>query len=213
LAWNLYHGRSPRPAGKSLLHEFATALAGWEWDVALLQEVPPWWPAPLAAATGAEPRIVLTSRNLGLPLRRAISSRNPDILKANGGGSNLILVRGPVLEHRTQRLTWWPERRWVHGVRLVDGSWAVNLHASTHVEAHALSDSLRALDAARKWAGGAPLLFGGDLNLHGHPELPGLLRVASNHVDHLYTEGRPAREVEVLDRGRLSDHAPVRVSF
>ena len=25
--------------------EFTAALDGWDWDVALLQEVPPWWPA------------------------------------------------------------------------------------------------------------------------------------------------------------------------
>src|SRR6478735_5326605 len=47
LSWNVYHGRSPNPAGRSLLGDFADALAGWEWDVALLQEVPPSWPAVL----------------------------------------------------------------------------------------------------------------------------------------------------------------------
>src|ERR1700754_5008040 len=57
---------------------------------------------------------------------------------------------------------------------------------------------------ARAWAAGAPLLFGGDVNLHGRPELPGMLRVGGNHVDHLYTDGRAAIRVEVLERGRLS---------
>ena len=95
LTWNLYHGRSPNPAGRSLLNEFAAMLAGWEWDVALLQEVPPWWASPLAAAAGAQERSVLTSRNWGLALRRAISERNPDLLKSNGGGANTIFVRGP----------------------------------------------------------------------------------------------------------------------
>ena len=73
---------------------------------------------------------MLTSRNFGLWLRRAISSRNPDILKSNGGGANAILVRGPIAEHRKVRLTWRPERRWAHGVRLADGSWVVNVHSS-----------------------------------------------------------------------------------
>ncbi len=99
-----------------MLDAFARALAEWEWDVALLQEVPPWWPEPLAAATDANQRHVRTSRNLGLPLRRAISERNPDILKANGGGANAILVRGAIHDHRKQRLTWWPERRYAHAV-------------------------------------------------------------------------------------------------
>ena len=48
LTWNLFHGRAvpdvPRPLGGA----FARMLAGWDWDVALLQEVPPWWPPRLA---------------------------------------------------------------------------------------------------------------------------------------------------------------------
>ena len=53
LSWNLYHGRAVPPAGRDLQAEFTAALAGWAWDVALLQECPPWWPAPLAIACGA----------------------------------------------------------------------------------------------------------------------------------------------------------------
>jgi len=209
LTWNLYHGRSPSPAGRSLLNDFAAALAGWEWDVALLQEVPPWWPPLLAMSASAQFRSVLTSRNALLPLRRAISARNPDLLKANGGGCNAILVRGEIREHRAVRLTWWPERRWAHGVRLHDGTWAVNLHASTHREEWAMRDTLR---AQRAFADAAPLLFGGDLNVR-HPVLPGLVHLAGHHVDHLFSDGRRARAAEVLERGKLSDHAPVRVSL
>ena len=44
LTWNLFHGRGvpdgPRPLGGA----FAACLREWEWDAALLQEVPPWWP-------------------------------------------------------------------------------------------------------------------------------------------------------------------------
>jgi endonuclease/exonuclease/phosphatase family metal-dependent hydrolase len=208
LTWNLYHGRSPKPAGTSLLNEFAAALSGWEWDVALLQEVPPWWPAALAHAAHAEERHVLTARNFGLPIRKAISSRNPDLLKSNGGGANAILVRGAAIEeHRTQRLTRRPEPRYAHGVRTAHG-WIVNLHASTHRDEWARRDTLRALGAFP-----APFLFGGDINLRGKPELPGLIRLGGNHVDHLYSAEKSARKVEVLDRGRLSDHPPVRVTL
>ena len=96
------------------MNEFAAALDGWEWDVALLQEVPPWWPSMLAQ--GAQWRVRLTSRNGLLAARRAVSSRNPDVLKANGGGCNAILVRqGSILSHAWRRLCVWPERRYVHG--------------------------------------------------------------------------------------------------
>ena len=49
LTWNLFHGRSVPDVPRDLLPEFAATIAGWEWDVALLQECPPWWPRPLAA--------------------------------------------------------------------------------------------------------------------------------------------------------------------
>jgi endonuclease/exonuclease/phosphatase family metal-dependent hydrolase len=214
LTWNLYHGRSVPPSGRSLLNEFSAALEVWEWDVALLQEVPPWWPPPLARATGAEQRTQLTSRNWLLPLRRWISERNPDILKSNGGGSNAILVRGrEVLEHRAERLRRWPEARWVHGVRLADG-WAVNVHSHNRPEALALADTRAAAEHALRWAAGAPLIFGGDINVRRPPELPGLVHLGGNHVDHLYSSGRPsAGPREVLDRGQLSDHPPVAVTL
>src|SRR5437868_11722044 len=126
------HGRSQPPAGHDLLDEFATALAGWEWDLALLQEVPPWWPEAFVAALGggAQYRRVLTSRNALLPLRRAVAERWPDAIKSNGGGANAILVRGDVVvQHAIRRLAIWPERRWVHGARLHHaGLWVANLH-------------------------------------------------------------------------------------
>jgi endonuclease/exonuclease/phosphatase family metal-dependent hydrolase len=208
LTWNLYHGRSPKPAGRSLLKEFSDALAGWEWDVALLQEVPPWWPPKLAQAADAQERTVLTSRNSLLPLRRLISDLNPDILKSNGGGSNAILVRGEILDDGWVELTRTPERRVAHAVRLADG-WVVNVHSSTHRDEWALRDTRRALD----WAPTPLLLFGGDVNLRHPPELPGLVRVAGNHVDHLFTTGRPGRDAAVLERGPLSDHPPVAVTI
>jgi endonuclease/exonuclease/phosphatase family metal-dependent hydrolase len=205
LTWNLYHGRASEPAGRPLLAEFCAALAGWEWDVALLQEVPPWWPPALAHACGASFADVRTSRNALPAVRRAVASRRPDLLGANGGGANAILARVPVREHRARRLTWWPERRWAHAVRLDEG-WVVNLHASTHREAWALRDTLRAFE----WAPRPVLVFGGDLNLKSL-SLPGLAHVAGNHVDHLFSS-RPG-VAEVLERGHLSDHAPVRVTL
>jgi endonuclease/exonuclease/phosphatase family metal-dependent hydrolase len=214
LTWNLYHGRSRPPAGRSLLNEFAAALDGWAWDVALLQEVPPWWPPMLARACRAQERTRLTSRNWLLPVRREISERNPDILKSNGGGANTILVRGAILDHRSVQLRRFPEGRSAHGVRLADGAWAVNVHSHNHPEPLALADTRKAIDAARQWADGAPLIFGGDVNLKRPPAFPGLVHLGGNHVDHLFTDGRPAAgRREVLERGPLSDHPPVAVTL
>jgi endonuclease/exonuclease/phosphatase family metal-dependent hydrolase len=198
-------------AGRPLAAEFAAALSSWSWDVALLQEVPPWWPSRLGAATGASARMALTSRNSLLCARRAIAARKPDLLKANGGGSNAILVRGGAIgEHRTRALTRRPERRVMHGISLAGEGWIVNLHGSLRPEQRRAS-LLTAAATALEWAAGAPLVFGGDLN-STRPAMPGLRHVAGNWVDHVFTDGRPAlSEPEVLDAGSLSDHKPVRV--
>lgn len=210
LTWNLYHGRAVPPAGRSLLGEFATVLAGWEWDVALLQEVPPWWPPALARAAGAEGwAAALTSRNLGLPLRRRLAERWPDVVKSNGGGANAILVRnGVVLEHRVRRLRAWPERRVAHGVRLASGAWAVNLHATAHSDQRTREDLATARAAALEWAGGAPVIFGGDLNVRD-PDVPGFVRAGASNVDFVWARGLAVdAPAAVLEPGPLSDHAP-----
>ena len=212
LTWNVYHGRAKPPAGRPLLDEFTQTLASWEWDVALLQEVPPWWPRVLARAAGAEYRSALTSRNSLLCLRRAIASRWPDLIKSGGGGANAILVRGPILAHARVRLSWRPERRVAHGVALADGTWVVNLHANTHPHERTLADCRRALERARAWAAGAPLVFGGDLNQRRPAPLPGLVHVAGHWVDHIFTQGMgPAGKGKVLEAGTLSDHKPLMV--
>lgn len=213
LSWNIFHGRARPAAGRPLAAEFAAALAGWSWDVALLQEVPPWWPARLGLACRASARMALTSRNRFLFARRAVAARNPDLLTANGGGCNAILVReGAALAHRTRELTRQPERRVMHGVELDGAGWVVNLHGSLGPPEQRRADLLTAADTALGWAAGAPLVLGGDLN-STRPAMPGLRHVAGNHVDHVFTDGRPAvREPEVLDAGALSDHAPLRVA-
>ena len=212
LTWNLFHGRSRPPAGRSLLNEFAGALAGWDWDVALLQEVPPWWPPPLARATGAEPHHVLTARNLGLSARRAVAARNPDLAKSSGGGANAILVRGGgATAHNRERLAWWPERRVAHGIHLPSG-WVVNLHASVRPLDRIPLDVERARLAALRWAGGEPVIVGGDFNLR-RPVLPGFEAAGAHWVDHVFARGWTAADADVLDAGVLSDHRPVVVAL
>lgn len=212
LTWNLYHGRAVPPAGRDLQGEFAVALAGWSWDVALLQEVPPWWPPVLARACDAGARMALTSRNCLLPLRRFVAERAPDLIKSNGGGCNAILVRasaGAIADHRSVMLRRRPERRVCHAVALADGTWWANLHAQAHSAARARADIATAAAATLGWAGGGPALLGGDFNVTD-PRAPGFEHLGGHGVDHmlghLVAADGPA---QVLDHGHLSDHAPV----
>ncbi len=213
ISWNLFHGRDfpPDPAlrtwrsrllrvserdethvqvNRNLLPEFCRLLAGAEWDVALLQECPPRWWEPLAAACDAEAHGVLTSRNSLSPVRTLAARINPDLIASGEGGSNLTLVRnsfrcafrshGEQKAHRKQPRvverrelaihTGRPERRAMAFARFAtSGEGAelcvANLHATNDRPELATGDVLRAAEAASDWAREAPLIFGGDLNL------------------------------------------------
>jgi endonuclease/exonuclease/phosphatase family metal-dependent hydrolase len=211
LTWNLMHGRAVPPAGHDLFEEFATALEDWEWNVALLQEVPPWWPALLGPRLRADWRLVMTSRNFGLALRRAIAVRWPDAIKSNGGGCNAVLARGTssIAERRTLMLALAPERRWLLGVRLSSGTWVGTLHLTGGIERAAAREAGIAAAAMVEWSAGAPVVLGGDFNLRS-VELPGFEPAGGHEVDHILVRGidvaSPAR---ALDRGVLSDHVPL----
>ncbi len=228
---------------RGLLDEFAAVLAESDWDVALLQECPPRWSEPLARATGAEAHRELTSRNSLAALRSLAADLNPDLIGSNEGGSNLTLVRGRVLERRRLELVRGarPERRVMVFTRAVPRDLGreigiANLHASAGParRADAEREVLRAAEIAREWAGTAPLLFGGDLNLRPSESDvfdrlatdPGLTEpTAADSLDHLLVAGLdvveppaawPARRREVATAEgaiRLSDHAPVTATF
>jgi endonuclease/exonuclease/phosphatase family metal-dependent hydrolase len=206
LTWNLFHGRSVPGARRDLFEEFCAALRSWDWDIALLQEVPPWWPEPLAQRLGASQRLVMTSRNAALPLRRWAAQRWPDVIKSNGGGCNAIVVRGgSISAHRVRRIGILPERRWLHAV-LVDGTWVGNVHLQASVEQARLAGT-----TMRAWAGEAPAVLGGDFNLR-QVTLEGFEWAGGCSVDHVLVRGLVAAPgIQVLARDRLSDHAPVRV--
>jgi endonuclease/exonuclease/phosphatase family metal-dependent hydrolase len=208
VTWNVFHGRAVPSAGHELFEEFDQLIAGWEWDVALLQELPPWWPEPLSRRSGASERHVLTSRNSLLALRRAVAVRRPDLIRSNGGGCIAILVRGrEISEHRRHLLGRWPERRWMHAVRLSTGEWVGNLHTGPDAR-----QGVGAATLLTRWAAGAPMILGGDFNVR-EPQLPGLTRAGGHGVDQVYAgNGLSGAMTAVLDRGRLSDHAPVLVS-
>jgi endonuclease/exonuclease/phosphatase family metal-dependent hydrolase len=264
LAWNLFHGRDfpPDPAlftwrsrllrrsernathvqvNRDLLSEFSAVLAEAEWDVALLQECPPHFAAPLARACEAEPHLALTSRNSLGALRTVVAKRSPDLIAAGEGGSNLTLIRGGTLSAIVERReltihSGRPERRAMAFSRTASGLCVANLHATNDRPVMAAEDVLRAAAAATEWANNAPLLFGGDLNLRPveDPEVFAELAVrfgldspttGPDAIDHLLARGLnvvqpprpwPAERREVLSDGlalRLSDHAPVEVAF
>ena len=265
LAWNLFHGRDhpPDPALRSwrsrllrfdernathvqvnrdLSEEFAALLAGAEWDVALLQECPPRFAEPLAAACGAEWQRALTSRNSFGPLRALLARQNPDLMASGEGGSNLTLVRVPgklggIAERREIAIhEGEPERRAMAFTRTASGVCIANLHATNDWPQLAEEDVLRAARAASEWAGDSPLVFGGDLNLRPtkQPRLFERLReefglegepTAPDAIDHIFCRGLevlepPAqwppekRELPLDGRAlRLSDHSPVQAGF
>ena len=244
LSWNLYHGRDfppDPPAGhvdvnRPLLDEFATVLDRLEWDVALLQEAPPRWFGELQRRTRSTGARVLTSRNWWPWLQRKLADWNPDLIKSSEGGSNQLLVRSPdgIAEHRTLTLARWPERRRMQWARLDSGVCVANLHASTR--GRAARELLPAAQAAARFSGDDPLVFGGDLNLRPahdpkvfaelHERLELGDATGPDAIDHLLARGlrvvqqprrlAPAqREVTDLDGRliRLSDHAPVVAEF
>jgi endonuclease/exonuclease/phosphatase family metal-dependent hydrolase len=232
---------------RNLFSAFADVIASAPWDVALLQECPPRWARRLAERCDAHTHRVLTSRNSFAPLRQLGATLNPDLIGSNEGGSNLTLVRrgwGEIVDRRELVLQAGPdpERRTMGFTRLRPTQEAelelcvANLHASAGPPLRAFSerDVLLAAERAVEWAGGAPLVLGGDLNLRPaetsiYPELAerfGLQgTTAPDSLDHLLWRGLepvgPPRawapeEREVPEDGlaiRLSDHAPVEASF
>jgi endonuclease/exonuclease/phosphatase family metal-dependent hydrolase len=264
IAWNLFHGRDfpPDPrlrswrsrllridernethvqVNRDLAAEFATLLATTAWDVALLQECPPRFAVPLAQACAAEGHRVLTSRNSLGSLRALLARQNPDLMASAEGGSNLTLVRAPgrlggIAERRELAIhEGEPERRAMAFTRTAAGLCVANLHATNDLPRLAAEDVLAAARAAAEWADGAPLLFGGDLNLRPAQD-PGAFErlredfglegpVAPEAIDHLLSRGLEVveppeawppqrRELPVDGRAlRLSDHAPVQARF
>jgi endonuclease/exonuclease/phosphatase family metal-dependent hydrolase len=187
--------------------------------VALLQEVPPWWPPALAARCAAEQRTALTSRNAVLPLRRALAERWPDVIKSNGGGANAVLARWAIVEHRAVRLRRWPERRVAQFVRLEGGAVVANYHATTR-PVLAREELARLWAAASGWARAGPVIVGGDLNLRD-PAVADhrALHAARRDVDHVFVRGvgvegveRVAPEIDGTGQV-LSDHPALIVSL
>jgi hypothetical protein len=260
ITWNVFHGRDAPPdrtlhtwrsrlfrvterneshvqVNRCLYSEFAGIIHAAEWDVLLLQEFPPRWARTLAGECRADAHLALTSRNSLAPLRTAIARVNPDLIGALEGGSNLTLIRGPGIGERRELVIRprFPERRVMAFTRLGSGVCVANLHASNDNPRLASEEVRLAAERATEWSGGAPLVFGGDLNLRPdrRPDLFVELAdrfglrgpTAPDAIDHLLARGLepleaprrwppPARELPWDGlRLRLSDHAPVEALF
>jgi endonuclease/exonuclease/phosphatase family metal-dependent hydrolase len=265
LAWNLFHGRDfpPDPqlrswrsrllridernethvqVNRDLGPEFATLLSTTAWDVALLQEAPPRFAAPLARACGAESHRVLTARNGFGALRALLARQNPDLMASGEGGSNLTLVRVPgklggiAERHELAIHEGAPERRAMAFTRTASGVCIANLHATNDKPRLAVEDVLKAVGAADRWAGDSPLVFGGDLNLRPAEDPEVFTRLQEEFgltfsptgpraIDHLLVRGLGVvtapnvwpperRELPLEGRAlRLSDHAPIEARF
>lgn len=215
--WNLFHGRSQPATRDDLLPAFAAALADAPWDVCGLQEVPSWWPGPLAETLGASVRVARTSLlRAALPgIQRAVHTRDPEVLGVRGAAVNVLLVRpaaGRIVAHRAATLRRAPQRRTMHGVELrrADGSraWVMNLHAHNRPLDAAARDVHRALWIARRWAGDAPAVVLGDLNLKAPAaaavaQTAGFAHVHGNHVDQILARGWQPLEIDARFAGRM----------
>ena len=266
LSWNLFHGRDcpPNPAlsswrsrllrrderdathvqvNRPLGREFASKLADWEWDIALLQEVPPRWLGALKGACKASGVRGLTSRNSFGSLRARVADWNPDLVRSAEGGSNMLLIRSParIIATRATTLATRPERRRLLMARLAlpsDRRLVVAcIHLSVPRTDQGRDEALRAAELATDWAAGDPLVLGGDFNLRprdhraAFDDLSRRFRLepptGPQAIDHLLAAGPldvatppallPAASREVAGPGglaiRLSDHAPVLGSF
>jgi endonuclease/exonuclease/phosphatase family metal-dependent hydrolase len=265
LSWNLYHGRDFPPdealftlrsrllglterdethvqVNRPLRDEFASTIARFDWDVALLQETPPLWFRALGERARANGVRVLTSRNVIPPVQRVAANVNPDLIASWEGGSNQLFVRAPgrILKHRKFTLAFRPEQRrmiWTR-VALASGETVcvANLHASAGLPDKAGPELIAAAAHAIEWSGGDPLVFGGDTNLRPHRtpapfvelrERFGLGDPTGPHaIDHIFARGldvaEPPRQLPPEERElpadgglrlRLSDHAPVIARF
>jgi endonuclease/exonuclease/phosphatase family metal-dependent hydrolase len=232
-------GTTHAHVNRSLRREFEQVLGRLTWDVVLLQEAPPRWLRSLCRSLRCHGALALTARNFPALPRALVAELVPDLIAANEGGSNQLLVRPPWRIVATRRHTLvrrWPERRRMLWARLAhpDGAQlaVANVHGTTFPGPDAERRMIGAAELAVEWSEGLPLVFGGDLNMRprtsgaAFAELRDRLGLTgptgADAIDHLLVFGaeavQPAEPLAPEHRDvagprgralRLSDHAPV----
>ena len=211
LTWNLFHGRSVPTSRVDLAAEFAATIAGWEWDVALLQECPPWWPEPLGRACGAhrlpgadEPQPAAAASRDRSPERR------PDVIKSWGGGCNAILVRGDAGD-RARPPAAAPAPRAPGDARGAAGERQLGRErprdgAPRRVGAVRSHESAAALDCAGR---PAPPPCSAGTSTRASRSCPASERGRPRARPRLRARADVAEQAHTIKRGTLSDHRPV----
>ncbi|MEO6858230.1 MAG: hypothetical protein ABI323_06540 [Solirubrobacteraceae bacterium] len=199
LSWTL------RP-GNARSQDLAAALAGWEWDVALLRHLPSQWALPVATALDSEFRCTPRSAGRDSLLRRLLSA-SPQ--RVDGSGSDAILARRDrvVAEWPVDRRR--PTRTGIHAARLACGLWIGNLR-----DQDLGTDDVRAL--LTEASGDAVALAGPSRADSGeHDAMTGLDEVAQGGGDTLWATRDlvPVSGTEVLAGGAVRGHPPLAITL
>ena len=242
--WNIAHGRDVPPgpgyghARRKLLAEMCAVVSEDGPDIVLLQEVPIWAGPLLREHTGMGVTLADAYGALPLAAGAALGRALPDVVRTQFEGQGQALLYGPDLLLVSTRRVLLNEHRWFRGepriaqlVRLRHRKLGIelavgNVHAD-HGGAPAQLE--KAGFVLERFARGAPMILGGDLNARMHSV--GLRSLAGRGwvedagdvgIDHLLVRGAelewpatrwlPQRRDVRLNGSlplRLSDHDPV----
>ncbi|MEW6583876.1 MAG: endonuclease/exonuclease/phosphatase family protein [Actinomycetota bacterium] len=201
-------------------------------DVALLQEVPPWAVARIAALAGMAEVHALTAPRIGPAwLRAPVGRTSPDLVRTHEGNANAVLVRAPwaIVPGSVRRVRLAPcgvVRRVARARRIglratVDWAWerrglvtarirhpdglllqVGSLHCHTDRRVNDV-EAGRAGRAAAHLAGELPVLLGGDLNARLGRDAAAFAALAAAGLTPVTASGAP-------DGGLGIDHVLVR---
>jgi endonuclease/exonuclease/phosphatase family metal-dependent hydrolase len=253
-SWNIAHGRDVPPdrahthVHRKLLHEMAALMIEGRPDLVLLQEVPVWAGSLLREATGMGVTLApaygahVPFLHVPLPLAfgAAVGKALPDLVRTQvEGQANAVLYGAELLLVSARRVQINQQRRLRGEPRIAQLVRVRHRRAGRELavaNVHADSgDNQQQLERAgyvlERFARGAPMLLGGDLNAGSRS--PGLRALAGrgwledgddpgHGIDHLLVRGLevaspavawPAERRDLsLDGGppvRLSDHDPI----